>query len=766
MKKTLYQTLSNCSNEEEVKFYFVSHFKHFGFRFDTRKNIDFYTPQTLFEFKFDGNFRNVCRLARTFAQALYYIRRLKYGNDLRVPSQNVCVVDKQSAAILPTDAFNCYIDRKANFDWDLAPSTPCKKLIAALAEEPFMKDCHVFEFDAEEKAFDKVLRNIFLKRSERGGVSKVIDENNFYAVFEQWNKQFGAVVANSHKPSEYFLTDIENGKSAPAEPGIITGKSLVRFRLHDGTVQEKLMPIDSYKTFWDSYEKVKDARTMLAIRQRMDRMTTIELRRFTGEFFTPIEHARKALEYLARVIGDRWWESGEYRLWDMAAGTGNLEFPLPNEALKYCYISTLLPDDAAYCKKIYPEATAFQYDYLNDGEEKLPPKLRADLDNPELKWIVFINPPYAMASNFERDFDKVHKFNVSMTAIRRRMTDEGMGKASRELSSQFLYRIDRELRDRQTIVGIFSKIKYINATIDQRLREQFFDYKFEGGFVFPSTHFQGTKGKFPVGFAMWNLAEHIPLTDQSIKFDVFNDRLEKIATKTITSAPGGALLNTWIARSPNTKTFPPFSNALSRSSNVKDVQDRVADGFLASLMCNGNDLMHQNYTSLLSGPYISAGGMSVVPENFERAMIVHAVRRLPKANWLNDKDQFLQPSVEPPREFVNDCVVWSLFSGSNCTAAIKDVEYEGEVYQIKNNFYPWRLEEILDWKCAEPVLLYSAVKDTARSYHTKNFFALLYLNEKTRQVRCVLCFAINVRKRRGQGLHGQRRVRQECRRCR
>ena len=398
----------------------------------------------------------------------------------------------------------------------------------------------------------------------------------------------------------------------------------------------------------------------------------------------------------------------------MAAGTGNLEFALPAEALQYCYISTLLNDDAVYCAKLYPTATAFQYDYLNDGEEKLPPNLRADLDNPDLKWLVFINPPFAMASNSERNPDRVYKFNVSMTAIRKRMTADGMGEVSRELFNQFLYRINDELGNRQTLLGVFSKIKYINATIDQHLRDKFFDYEFEGGFVFSSTHFHGTKGKFPVGFAMWNLARHIPLSEQSIEFDVFDDNLEKHASKTIRATPRGALLNKWIKRPPCTKKFPPFSNALGRTANVKDVRDRIADGFLASLMCNGNDLMHQNYTSLFSGPLISAGAFSVVPENFERAMIIHAVRRMPKATWLNDKDQFLQPTKRLPREFVADCVVWSLFSNSNNTAAMRDVEYEGVVYQIKNNLYPWLIEEILDWKCAEPSLISTTAHDEDR----------------------------------------------------
>ena len=36
-------------------------------------------------------------------------------------------------------------------------------------------------------------------------------------------------------------------------------------------------------------------------------------RRFTGEFYTPIEFAEKGLKYLEKTIGKEWWKTGEYR---------------------------------------------------------------------------------------------------------------------------------------------------------------------------------------------------------------------------------------------------------------------------------------------------------------------------------------------------------------------------------------------------------------------------------------------------------------------
>ncbi len=483
-----------------------------------------------------------------------------------------------------------------------------------------------------------------------------------------------------------------------------------------GEYIKKFLNINEYKHFWGVYDKVRDPRAVISIRQKMDRMTEINLRRFTGEFFTPIAFAEKAVDYLTRTLGT-WWKSGNFRLWDMAAGTGNLEFSLPDDAFRYCYISTLLDDDSDYCRKIFPTATVFQYDYLNDdvnffGNEltleglgvkrKMPQKLVDDFKNPDLRWIIFINPPYTTANNKQLNNQEIDKSGVSMTAIRKLMTAENLGEVSRELFSQFIYRISKDFANRQACLGMFSKLTYLNANNDQKLRDKVFQYKFERGFVFSSKNFEGCSGQFPVGFIVWNLGEHIPLEEQEISLDVYDLSVEKVAAKTFHAENREEFLSKWIERPRCTKKFPPMSGALNIAAKNKDRRDRIAEGFLASFMCKGNEFSNQNFTSILSAPYVSAGALSITAENFEQAMIIHMVRRLPKATWLNDRDQFMQPIEKLPPEFVTDAVIWSLFAPSNQTASLRNVEYEGEVYQIRNNFYPFMLSEVQRWECSSP----------------------------------------------------------------
>jgi len=70
------------------------------------------------------------------------------------------------------------------------------------------------------------------------------------------------------------------------------------------------------------------------------------------------------------------------------------------------------------------------------------------------------------------------------------------------------------------------------------------------------------------------------------------------------------------------------------------------------------------------------------------------VRRSNKANWLNDRDQFLIPNCELSEEFKTDCLVWMLFNGSNLTASADGLEWNGKTWSIVNHFIPFTEEEV------------------------------------------------------------------------
>ena len=710
--KSLYENLRFCKKEEEVKSEFCKFFK---MKINALRGIDHYTEHVLFEFKFDRNFKLPENIARTLAQVMYYARLLKYGSGLtRYPlPPYICVVDRNEAFFAETKEFSrFYTSQTDRYDWDRAPSTPCPNLVADILKS-FDKTKTPYIYDltnsAEESQFVEKCREhliaqmTFLDLLEK----KTITEENFLDVFEYWDGLFGDYVRNGRKSSEYFFADIEKGKSIMGE----NGQVLFSVSGAEGYIP-KTLQMQKYRHFWENYEKVQSS-GMLRIRQKADRLTEDFRRRFTGEFYTPVEFAAKGLDYLERTVGKEWWKSGEYRFWDMAAGTGNLEFELPSSALPYCYISTLEAEDAKYCQKIFPAATCFQYDYLADDipalagqmtfgqTRKMPQNLVADLANPKLKWIVFINPPFATANTVSGETGKKSKDTVSMTTIREWMNEEGYGEASRELFTQFLFRISKEFKNRQSHLCMFSKLKYVNSNNDQRVRDGFFQYQYERGFIFPIKCFHGATGNFPVGFLVWNLSKQKHLSKQSIKLDVFNKDVEKIGTKVLPSVERIAMLNKWCLRPKwdGKSVMPTFVSAFNLKTDNKDKRNHVAPGFICSVSSNGDDFQHTNSVFILSAPYANAGAFSVIPENFGKAMVLHAVKKMPKATWTNDRDVFYAPNVELPDEFLDDCVMWSAFADSNYAVSLRNIQYQGKTWQIANNMYPFLLEDVRRWPC-------------------------------------------------------------------
>ena len=705
--KSLYARFSACNKEEEIKSEFCKFFKA---KLKAVGGIDHYSENVLFEFKYDKNFRQKNVVAAVLAQTMYYVRWLKYGtSNLGIPPY-ICVIDKNEAFFAETKKFERFFTADdSKYDWDRAPSTPCPKLVEALNDYKAIDSIQVFNLtlEAEEKAFVSMCETLRAQLSLDLMERKSISEVNFWEVYDYWNEKFGKYVQNGRKASEYFLADIEAGHSRMFEDG------KVMFDVGGGTWIEKIVHEKEYKKFWEMYDKVSP-RDMIVIRQKSDRIIEDYKRQFFGDYYTPLNFAQKGLDYLTRAIGKNWWKSGKYRFWDMAAGTGNLEFNLPQEALQYCYISTIREDEAKYCKKIFPTATCFQYDYLNDDVmfldgllkmqyQKLPGNLANDLKNPELKWIIFINPPFKTAQKNEKNTGKTSADNVSMTRIRNSMTAENYGECSRELFTQFLYRISKEFKDKDATLCLYSKLKYLNSNNDQKIRDGFFRHTFSGGFTFPINVFNRSKedkkkDNFPVGFLVWKLNTNTHLKDQTIKIDVFNENVEKIGTKIIPSISRSKMLSNWCPRFPNHHVMPPFISAFVQALHNKDPRDRIADGFLLS-MCNKSDnFANQNSIFLMSTPYANAGAFTVNEKNFERAMVMFSVKWAQKAQWTNDQDTFYEPSQELTEEFVTDCVVNAAFHHQNFTTARNDVEYKGAKYRFVNQLFPFTLSKIKTWR--------------------------------------------------------------------
>lgn len=711
--------LDKATQEEVVKATYASYFK---IKYDTSHHHDLYTPQVFFEFKTDKNFHNLKALATILAQSLYYIRRLKYIDIEKAIPFFICLADKNEASITETRKWITYYTNDA-YDWERPASKPDPQLVDHLVKEPETAKLHIYSITKkmEHGDFKKNLENALNPQMIIDfGDKKVINEENFEAVFEHWKNVIGPYIVNGYKPSFYFLANIQRDKVIIDKDN---GRVVFTFEDKNSKTQKVLMK--DYDYFWSVYDYVSNADTINGIHSKLDRLTDESQRRFEGEFYTPLHFGQKAVHYWDKVLGKKWYKSGKYRIWDMAAGTGNLEYHLPAEAYQYLYMSTLHASEADHLKKVFPNATCFQYDYLNDDVEylfvkdklpfspnwKLPQKLREELADPTITWIVYINPPFATAQVGGAKGES--KKGVSKTKVEIVMDSEDTGHVKRELFAQFMFRIVREL-PQNTFLGMFSKLKYLNAPDSIEYRDKYFNYKYEKGFLFKSTTFHGVKGKYPIGFLIWNLSK--PSKNKIVEIDIANEAAQSVGVKYLQLIEKKGVLNNWFKRPQNSKDYilPPLSNGITVKSDNTDTRHRARPDFLASICSNGNDLQHADYVVILSSPNASAGAFTVIEENFEKSLVLHAVKRIPKHTWLNDRNQFLIPRQEPSKEFFNDCVVWSLYASSNETTSLKNVSYLGKIYNIKNNFFPFRIEEIKDWEIKDSDFRQQLVRDKDR----------------------------------------------------
>jgi hypothetical protein len=263
--------------------------------------------------------------------------------------------------------------------------------------------------------------------------------------------------------------------------------------------------------------------------------------------------------------------------------------------------------------------------------------------------------------------------------------------ARNELFTQFVVRITYEAAF--FTLAMFSTLKYVNAPNFAQFRERW-AAEYLDGFIVHSKAFDGLNGNFPIGFLIWRTKnEYVPITQ--IALDVLDRAGHLVDQKCFFNVPNNRLLNTWVARPRANKNIAiPLKNALSPTPGRASVSN-WSDDAIAWLNCAGNDLQQASkLTMMLSSVFGIGRGFFVTPKNLWQAAVVFAVRRLIKPTWLNDRDQFLQPSEPLTDEFKSDCLIWMLFNGSNLTAGADGLRWNDRDWSLVNHFIPFTEAEV------------------------------------------------------------------------
>jgi hypothetical protein len=145
---------------------------------------------------------------------------------------------------------------------------------------------------------------------------------------------------------------------------------------------------------------------------------------------------------------------------------------------------------------------------------------------------------------------------------------------------------------------------------------------------------------------IWNTSETKKF--KQIKADVFDKTGSFVGQKEYFAYDDSQYINDWIK---------PFR------------ADPKKNQLIGKFPFKGNDFQNQNMIQIVHHKMnynTEAGQFLINQKNVKKACIYFVVRKAIKADWLNDRDQFLFPNkkLKKDSEFQNDCLAFSLFSNN------------------------------------------------------------------------------------------------------
>ena len=689
---SLYQKLQEAKSEEDVKDIYI---KALGLKGYSKNLIDIQTKEIWFEAK-DTSKHSTYAM---FTQLMHYVQQAINKGEYVPPF--LAVIDTKKAAIMKSADVIPFLEKKT-IKWGKNASGYTQEALDAIS-------AHIgthfvsFKIETHEEEFISTIKNAIAQ----GDIIRTqITPDNLKQVFDKWVAMIGREIKGV--PEEdyalLFYADIMSDGT------VATHNNLPAELLHKNnapvfSLGGKLYELGSkegYRHFWAIYHRPPKAEFRNYLLERRDSLIPIDERSFKGAFYTPLNVVDKAYDKLTEVLGPNWQK--EYIVWDMCCGVGNLEVKHSNP--RNIYMSTLdqADVDVMLATKTCVAATRFQYDYLNDDithfgtidynlTNKVPLGLRKAIAEGK-KILVLINPPYAEVGtrgNTSKELETENKDGIAKTKFGEKAMDD-YGKASNELFTQFVARIALEMPT--AVLAMFSTLKYINAPNFEKFREKW-NAEYLGGFAVHNQAFDGLSGKFPIGFLIWKTNQNYrtPITD--IVVEVLDRNAEPIGEKSFYNLPNSSYLNVWLKRpKTNKEAALPLKNAITPATSNPRVAT-WADNAIAYMYCGKNDMQHaEQQTVLFSAPYGQGDGFYVTPENLWQASVIFAARRLIVPTWLNDRDQFLQPTSFLEDEFKNDCLVWMLFNRNQRTASANDLEWNGKKWSIVNHFIPYTEQEV------------------------------------------------------------------------
>ena len=653
----------------------------------------------LLETKFDKDFSSKIEICNVLGQCLAYVKKFQASGC----TPNVLMIaDRNELMVIPTDTLKSFL--QLDIGWTFAPSkghpTLTKALMSGLGILPW-----VYPLPTK---FEKIIQQI---ETLAAGSEHLVraSKTNLAQLYQHWSQK---VFTENKKNTLTTIEQVDVFFRCLFEPDEVylhpKKRNLLIVPTHTDGVY---MNSDNFLTFFSRFEqgyKPSEVREFLGMK---DRLLEDDSRRRQGAFFTPQIWADEAHRELERVLGKTWRE--DCVVWDCAAGTGNLTRDYYDWG---CLISTTAESaDVEDMRRNLWGGIVGQYDFLNEGAESpffpeghintIPPLIDLALKKRagRKRLVFFINPPYGTAGN--AGTTGTSKRGIAKTAVNGEMKAAKLGSPSQQLYAQFMFRC-RKVAEHYGFadytVALYSMVKFMSSGSFRKFRNWWYgSHEYKGGFLFQASNFADVSGRWGISFTVWDSggttsnSADLPtrLTDER-DFAVVTDAIKQVYNS------DGRQASKWV-REPikgiPKKDLPQFKSGLSLRSDGGVATGH--QGHLYYLRSSANNIMESGtQTSMVSGLYAAAHGFSVLPSNWRRAVALYGARKLVKDHWTIHEDEYLTPDTTLPgyAQWVDDCHVYALLDTKNNCTAMRDVQYKGQDWRIKNNWFWFTREQALE----------------------------------------------------------------------
>ena len=635
----------------------------------------------IIEYKFNDDMKQKIVIAKVLVQVIYYLKKFELDG-IELPNV-VMVGDINECFVMHSNELLKYLDR--DIDWTIAPSSaPQKnqKLVSEIIEDEAINP-YVFWVD-ESFDFKNVVEKIHnlcenVKRYVR------ITEHNIASLFEYFRDR---VLIKKDALSANELVTIFIGLITNEDTYCLHPKKKNTLITPNGNI-----PVNSasFVSFFEQYAREYTPQERMNFTAIADRLIEDTTRRKQGAFFTPTKFVDFAHRMIEKELGENW--RNEYVVYDCCWGTGGLT---RDYRFKELYCSTLDKGELEIGSRYNPEATKWQMDFLNDGDDKLDEGLiQALKDNKPI--VFFINPPYGKNTG-NSQFSGVQT-SVVNTKVHELMCEEHYG-GSENLQHQFMYRITKIVQKynlTNAYFALFSNPIWLSGVKQCNFLKKFSSqWECKDAYLFQASHFADVSDAWGISLTLWKSDNQAtPITEYNMKLiDILDDgTIDVVGHHTLYNSNNNMKANEWCRhplKGKKTVLGLPMTSGLVLNENCKFHRGKKTEDAIG-FMFNGSNNVGKNATevSLLSETFAVGQGVCVIEQNFTRCTALFTARKLIEGNWINDKDEYLAPNENHSdyKRFEADSIVYSLFHNSSNQTSMRQTTYKGKLYDIPNEFF-------------------------------------------------------------------------------